>query len=118
MEALTQTDIDIYVDDHLGKSPAIQELQLSEPESIEKLINQVKKDAEGVFLWVVIVVEQLVITARKCPLPSALRKKFRELPKGLERLYKSIQSNIKGAEKRDASRLYQLVMEWKRTRNG
>ncbi|KAH6987173.1 hypothetical protein EDB80DRAFT_898423 [Ilyonectria destructans] len=117
MEALTQTDIDIYVDDHFSKGRAIQDLRLSEPKTIEKLTEEVKNEAEGVFLWVVLVVEQLVITARNCPLPSALRKKFSELPKGLERLYQSIQSNIKGAEKSNASRLYQLIIEWKSTVN-
>lgn len=117
MEALTQPDIDIYVDDHFSKSRAIQDLRLSEPKTIEKLTEEVKNEAEGVFLWVVLVVEQLVITARNCPLPSALRKKFSELPKGLERLYQSIQSNIKGAEKSNASRLYQLIIEWKSTGN-
>lgn len=115
MEALTQPDIDIYVNDHFSKSRAIQDLRLSEPKTIEKLTEEVKNEAEGVFLWVVLVVEQLVITARNCPLPSALRTKFSELPKGLERLYQSIQSNIKGAEKSNASRLYQLIMEWKST---
>lgn len=82
MEALTQPDIEIYVDDHFNKSRAIQDLRLSEPKIIEKLTEEIKNEAEGVFLWVVLVVEQLVITARNCPLPSALRKKVQRVAQG------------------------------------
>jgi hypothetical protein len=87
MEALTQPDIDIYVEGHLGESVAIQQLRALEPESINKLMEEVRTRAEGVFLWVVLVVEQLVITARDRPQLSVVWEVFNGLPRGLEKLY-------------------------------
>lgn len=118
MEELTQPDIDIYVEGHLSESPAIQQLRGLYPDSINELMESVRTKAGGVFLWVVLVVEQLVITARDRPQLQEVWKVFNALPRGLEELYNTIQGNINSDAQKVASKLYQLVMEWKRMWSG
>ncbi|XHG06305.1 hypothetical protein AWENTII_009510 [Aspergillus wentii] len=118
MEELTKPDIDVYIQQHLGSNLAIQELRQLEPDSINDLMAEIRDKAEGVFLWVVLVVEQLLETARDCPSLLAIWKVFNALPRGLEELYDTILRTIEPSKREMASRLYQLVMEWKRTWNG
>lgn len=58
MEKLTKCDIDLYVEENLEKFTAIRDVCDVYPEEVAKLIVDLKKEAKGVFLWVVLVVEQ------------------------------------------------------------
>ncbi|KAI6784132.1 uncharacterized protein J7T54_004678 [Emericellopsis cladophorae] len=118
MQQLTQPDIDEYVNQRLLFNVAIQDARKVDPEAIETLISNLKTKARGVFLWVVLVVEQLRITAQDNPHSSAIRKVFDNLPPDLNDLYTAIQNQIGPKKQRQASKLYQLVREWKRTWNG
>jgi hypothetical protein len=118
MQQLTQPDIDEYVNQRLLSSQAIRDARLIDQETIETLISNLKTRAQGVFLWVVLVVEQLLITAQDDPRISAILRVFDSLPQDLDNLYNAIQNQIGPEKQRGASKLYQLVMEWKRTWNG
>lgn len=118
MQQLTQPDIDEYVNQRLLSSQAIQDARMIDQEAIETLISNLKTRAQGVFLWVVLVVEQLLITAQDDPHISAILRVFNNLPQDLDNLYHAIQNQIGPEKQRRASKLYQLVMEWKRTWNG
>lgn len=117
MQQLTQPDIDHYVETRLRESPAIQSLADLEPESIAQLISDLKAKAQGVFLWVALVVEQLLLTSADTPRIDVIRKVFNDLPDDLHLLYKAIQKQIGPEKELIASKLYQLVMEWKRVWN-
>lgn len=118
MQQLTQPDIDEYVNQRLLSSQAIRDARVIDQEAIETLISNLKTRAQGVFLWVVLVVEQLLITAQDDPHISAILRVFDSLPQDLDNLYNAIQNQIGPERQRSASKLYQLVMEWKRTWNG
>ncbi|KAN0083496.1 hypothetical protein V8E54_002584 [Elaphomyces granulatus] len=118
MEDLTVPDIDTYIEGRLGGNPAIRDLRKIEPDSIKKLMKEIRERAQGVFLWVVLVVEQLVMTARDNPRLSIIWKTFNALPPGLEELFENMQRTIHPSMLETASKLYQLVMEWKRIWNG
>ncbi|PVH92937.1 hypothetical protein DM02DRAFT_575040 [Periconia macrospinosa] len=118
MERLTGPDIEIYVEQKLCKSPAIEDLRFVMPKEIDQLISEIKTKAKGVFLWVVLVVEQLIQTSREDPRFGSIREVFDGLPDELETLYNRILGQIGTEKQLIASRLYQLVMEWKRTWNG
>ncbi|KAK3320618.1 hypothetical protein B0T19DRAFT_465508 [Cercophora scortea] len=114
MEDLTKPDIDIYIQGSLGTNLAIQQLQRLEPASIAELLEAIRSRAQGVFLWVVLVVEQLRITVRDNPRLSEVWKVFNSLPSDLEQLYEAIESKLDAQQQQEASKLYQLVMVWKR----
>ncbi|KAL2809226.1 hypothetical protein BJX63DRAFT_435361 [Aspergillus granulosus] len=114
MQHLTQPDIDHYIEVRLGSSDAIQEIKSLEEDAVEQLIFDLKSKAQGVFLWVVLVVEQLLLTCRDEPHMKAVRRVFDSLPEGLARLYDAIQQQTGPERQVGTSKLYQLLMEWKR----
>lgn len=118
MEDLTKTDIDIYIEGRLGRNRALQDLRRLHPEDVAKLLEDIRDKAGGVILWVVLVVEQLLPILRDSPRLAAIWEAFNALPPDLEKLYDRIQSSIDSKQQQMASKLYQLVMEWKRLWNG
>jgi hypothetical protein len=118
MQRLTAPDIDLYVETRLGDSQAIKELRALEPDGVADLAADLKAKAQGVFLWVVLVVEQLLIASVDRPQLSGIQEALNEMPDDLNQLYAMIQKRIGPAKARVASKLYQLVMEWKRVWNG
>ncbi|CAI6099445.1 unnamed protein product [Clonostachys chloroleuca] len=91
MQQLTQPDIDEYVNRRLLPNQAIQDARMIDQEAIETLISNLKTRAQGVFLWVVLVVEQLLITAQEDPHISVILCVFDSLPQDLNNLYNAIQ---------------------------
>jgi len=61
-----------------------------------------------------LVVEQLLIAVQDDPRLEAVWRAFNSLPAGLEELYDAIQSSLDRGQRQAASKLYQLVFEWKR----
>jgi hypothetical protein len=118
MQQLTQPDIDHYIDVRLGSSEAIQEMRGVDQRAVEKLICDLKSKAQGVFLWVILVVEQLLLTCLDTPHISAVRTVFDSLPEDITKLYDAIQQQTSPEKQKEASKLYQLVMEWKRVQGG
>ncbi|OAQ59914.1 P-loop containing nucleoside triphosphate hydrolase [Pochonia chlamydosporia 170] len=114
MDVLTRRDIDIYVEKRLETSQAFLELQKLHSENIRALLAEIRAKANGVFLWVVLVVEQLLLIARDDPRLETIRKVLNALPPDLERLYNQIQTSLTPEQKSTASKIYQLVMGWKR----
>lgn len=114
MDVLTRRDIDIYVEKRLETSQAFLELQKLHSENIRALLAEIRAKANGVFLWVVLVVEQLLLTAQDDPRLETIRKVLNVLPPDLERLYNQIQTSLTPEQKSTASKIYQLVMGWKR----
>ncbi|KAL3470517.1 hypothetical protein BJX99DRAFT_47597 [Aspergillus californicus] len=115
MQNLTQVDIDHYIDARLGRSEAIQEMQILDKDAVQNLISDLKSKAQGVFLWVVLVVEQLLLTCLDKPHIGALRSVFDSLPDDLIKLYDAIQQQIGREKQVEASKMYQILMEWKET---
>ncbi|KAJ5588338.1 hypothetical protein N7537_011016 [Penicillium hordei] len=115
METLTRPDIDTYIDCRLGKYRAFQQLERLDPESGKELKVQIRDRASGVFLWVALVVEQLLQLLRDSLRLADIWKVFDALPADLEKLYETIQDSIGPARQANASMLYQFVMAWKRT---
>lgn len=119
MEALTRPDIDKFITGRFKESRAIDDLK-KVPQfaaSISELIEQIRTRAEGVFLWVVLVVEQLLLTARDTPSLKAIWDAFSDIPGDLQDLYDQIHNDASLTRKEITSKLYRLVMEWKRTLN-
>ncbi|RKL18461.1 hypothetical protein BFJ70_g14332 [Fusarium oxysporum] len=79
MELFTRPDIEKYVHGRMKTSSAFEELRIVDPDSVEKLEFGTIEKAEGVFLWVVLVVEKLITTARDNNDLHAIWKEFTAL---------------------------------------
>ena len=112
MEAFTRPDIEKYVSTHLASSSAFQELRMFDVGNVQDLERQVIDKAEGIFLWVVLVTEKLVIVARDGNDLYEIRKVLESLPPGLEELYGEMRRRLPLDKREDASRMHQLVFQW------
>ncbi|KAL2829048.1 hypothetical protein BJY01DRAFT_255184 [Aspergillus pseudoustus] len=90
LQDLTQPDIDHYIQVRLGSSEAIKEIRSLEEEAVDQLVFDLKSKAQGVFFWVILVVEQLLLTCQAEPHMKAVRSVFDSLPEGLVNLYDAI----------------------------
>jgi len=112
MELFTRPDIKTYVCTCMGNSLAFQELRILDAASVEKLQSQIIKKADGVFLWVVLVVAKVINTARDNNDLHEIWKVFESLPPGLEELYSSMRRRLDPTHREVASRMYQLLFRW------
>ncbi|KAK3319986.1 hypothetical protein B0T19DRAFT_276585 [Cercophora scortea] len=117
MEDLTKDDLHIYIKRRLAQSYGFEELRRIYPAKIAELVCAIEDKAQGVFLWVVLVVEQLLQVAQDVPRLDAIWQALDDLPEGLEALYNAIQKSLSGTQVETASKLYQIVFEWKRVWN-
>ena len=107
----TDPDISTYVAERLK---AAWEVMASQPDGTtatfdQELIDNVVRKAEGVFLWVHLVVTQLVMAIEAETDGNDLHQQVARLPEGLEQLYQSIVAKIPKDRLHDAINLLQLV---------
>ncbi|KFY47630.1 hypothetical protein V495_01894 [Pseudogymnoascus sp. VKM F-4514 (FW-929)] len=109
MQNLTYKDIEIYVNERLYENPAFQRLAEEEPEEMSELIRELVQKADGVFLWVRIVVKSLLSGIRNLDEMSDLWRRLRLLPKELEPLYEHLMGRIEPIYMEWASKVFRIV---------
>ncbi|TLD09359.1 uncharacterized protein PgNI_07282 [Pyricularia grisea] len=113
MESFNKEDIKEYVQRKVASSPAIEELRRVDKYSIEELESNIMDKAKGVFLWVVLVLDNLLITAEDNNDLAVIWKLFNSLPPGLEEVYDSITRRLSKSQLEGASKMYQLLFQWR-----
>jgi len=94
MEDLTAHDISAYVDCELGSTPAYLELKDDLPMEAEALVEEVVRKANGVFLWVTLVVRELCDGLADGNNLQAIRSILDSLPSGLSNLYDKLWASV------------------------
>ncbi|TGO60900.1 hypothetical protein BELL_1182g00010 [Botrytis elliptica] len=87
LQDLTHNDIRSYVEDRLVKDENMEELLRREPVQAEELVDEVVKTANGVFLWVYLVISSLLKGLSNDDEIADLQRELRRLPKSLKDLY-------------------------------
>lgn len=91
----TQHDIEIYAQDSLQQSDDFQELREKSPTHAEMIVSEISTAADGVFIWVYLVVRELVRGLSNKDSLLTLQKRLRAIPKDLneyfDRMLKSIE---------------------------
>ncbi|KAF2995684.1 hypothetical protein E8E13_002973 [Curvularia kusanoi] len=90
VERLTYNDIHEYVDSKLRASATFQGYESSHPGFPASLIKDVCDKADGVFLWVRLVVSSLFDGLMDGENPNELREHLEEIPNELEMLFEKI----------------------------
>jgi hypothetical protein len=109
LQNLTQLDIKLYVSDKFSHSGAFRRLEAREPELASTLIHEVIESANGVFLWVRLVVKSLLDGIRNHDDVQILQSRLRTLPKELEPLYKHLLNHIEPVYWQWVSKSFQMV---------
>ena len=110
LQDLIYDDIRIYANGSLRGHPRMKELLASEPEIATHLIEEIVTRADGVFLWVRLVVNSLLEGLRNYDRISDLRERVRVLPPDLEKLYEKLLENC-AVNYRDQQGRYVLMRQ-------
>jgi hypothetical protein len=108
VQDMTHDDIKIYVADKLERNRSMQELIGEDPEGALGLIEEVVNKADGVFLWVVLVVKSL--TSGLCNGDGIvhLRRRLEAIPSDLETLHSHMMKSIDPFDVEEASQMIQI----------
>jgi hypothetical protein len=108
LQDLNFNDIKQYVDDELGANNLMRELHDIEPQEAPKLSLEIIDKADGVFLWVKLVVVSLLRGLRNSDHVSDLQRRLRLLPPSLEDLFSHILGRLESVYLEQSSRIFQI----------
>jgi hypothetical protein len=108
LQDLTMNDIERYVRDRFFDDRAFRNLSFGEPDVAQALIQDIVERADGVFLWVRLVVKSLLDGIRNRDTTADLQARLHLLPKELEPLYQHLLSLIDPFYLEWASKAFQL----------
>lgn len=109
LQDLTSRDIDIYVRDKFQSSRAFMKLTARDPQLLESLKNEITEKAQGVFLWVRVVVLLLLRGANNRDSIAQLWTRLRSFPGDLYPLYRTILAQIEPLYLEWASKTFQVM---------
>ncbi|CZR63095.1 uncharacterized protein PAC_12992 [Phialocephala subalpina] len=110
LQDLTGNDIAVYVNDKLYDSPSFARVAARKKKLAPKLVLEIVNRAEGIFLWVEIVVRLLLKGIHNHDTVSQLWTRLRSYPTELDALYESILSHIEPIYFEWASKAFQLMI--------
>ncbi|PMD19918.1 hypothetical protein NA56DRAFT_574848 [Hyaloscypha hepaticicola] len=109
LQDLTYLDIYHYVSSNFNHNPAFGRLEVSDPGAAVLLRNEVIEKADGVFLWVDLVVKSLLTGIRNQDDITILRQRLMTMPQKLEDLYRHLLGLIEPVYLSWASKAFQIV---------
>jgi hypothetical protein len=108
LQNLTYQDIEKYVHDKFSLNTAFGNLARREPEAAPELLREIVEKADGVFVWVKLVVRNLLSGLRNRDDLVELSGRLRRLPREIKPLYKRLFELIESYE-RWASQAIQVL---------
>jgi hypothetical protein len=109
LQDLTYRDIKIYVDTRLRKDKNFLGFYRKEPRGTLALVKEIVGSAEGVFLWVRLVVDSLLEGITYRDRLEDLKSRLRALPKDLEGMFQHMLDQVHSDYYVHSSRIFQLV---------
>jgi hypothetical protein len=109
LQDFTFSDIKRFVSEKFNQTESFQRLADQEPADALALINETVQRADGVFLWVQIVVRSLLAGIRNRDSLPELLGRLRGLPREIEPLYQHILDLIEPSYLQWASKAFQIV---------
>jgi hypothetical protein len=109
LQDLTRVDISYFVTDKLHTNARFKILASEETSPASKLVLEIVGKADGVFLWVSIVVKSLLEGLQYRDSISDLQKRLRLLPSDLEALYRHMFEQIELIYKESAAEIFRIV---------
>ena len=94
LENLTKADITLYVRDRLEENEAFRNLKRQEGSACATLVDEIVGKAEGVFLWVFLVIRSLTSGLQNADRIMDLQRRLRRFPSDLEVYFRHMLNNI------------------------
>lgn len=109
LQDLTSGDIRRFVTDRLSNDPRMRQIAENEMSQRHDFEKEICRKAQGVFLWVKLVVRSLLEGVSNSDRMADLRARLELLPADLEDLYRHMMSKIDSIYLKGASQVFQLV---------
>ncbi|KAE9570547.1 hypothetical protein CGMCC3_g13387 [Colletotrichum fructicola] len=109
LHELTEKDILLFTSESLGENDKFQSLKTKSPGDAEFLIEQISQRAQGVFLWVFLVVRSLLRGLRNEDDLPTLNRRMLELPNQLEEYFGRMLDTIEPVYMMPAARTLLMV---------
>ncbi|KAF2994212.1 hypothetical protein E8E14_001000 [Neopestalotiopsis sp. 37M] len=110
LEHHTQEDIRRYIDHEFNAQRRFKQLSQFDPSSADTLINYISDNASGVFLWVRLVVYELVKALRDGDNIHQLLRRVEVIPKDLDAYFNHLMGSIEPQYHKEASTFLQLAL--------
>ncbi|PYI27484.1 hypothetical protein BP00DRAFT_450240 [Aspergillus indologenus CBS 114.80] len=110
LEDLTYQDISKYIRTELTKSPRFRYLHLRQKAEADRLILAMTEKAAGVFLWVRLVVRDLLEALQDGDNMAALSRKLNGIPADLDEYFRRMIDSIPSLHRREASKMIQIAL--------
>ena len=94
LQDLTRNDITLYIRETLEQNDLFNQLRKRENAHCVELVEEVVNKAQGVFLWVFLVVRSLITGLTNADRITDLRRRLRLLPADLESYFRHMLANI------------------------
>ncbi|KAJ3538693.1 hypothetical protein NM208_g5796 [Fusarium decemcellulare] len=108
LQDLTKRDIRRYISSTFRDSPGFLELEQREPEHAKSLLSEVARKAEGVFLWVRLVVKSLLVGMANGDEIRELRERLESIPSNLEAMFEKMLASMEPSYLQHASQIFQI----------
>jgi ankyrin repeat protein len=102
LEEESQNDIQSYIEEELRLSDETQ----AATEGLKQIL---KEKADGVFLWLRLIIRQIHELSSKGLNLKTIKSRILESPRELDRLYRDLLENIEGGEVPEAGKLFQWI---------
>ena len=109
LQDLTYPDIRAFIDSNFHENPGFLALEKREPQYAARLLEAIAQKAEGVFLWVNLVVRSLLSGVVNGDRVLDLQKRLEALPPDLEHLYEKMLSSLDPFYFEHASQFFQII---------
>ena len=111
LEDLNLDDIKQYVDKELVNNRAFQRFQQLDPSGCQELAYEVVTKARGVFLWVFLVVRELLIGLQNEDRITDLRRRLHKMPPDLKDYFAHMMHTLEEFYLEQANHLFQVAMQ-------
>ncbi|KAI9650845.1 hypothetical protein NHQ30_000880 [Ciborinia camelliae] len=109
LQDLTRTDINHYVKSTLQENASYQRLCIEQPVQAPILVGKIVSRADGVFLWVKLVVREILTGLANRDSLQDLQERIERLPQDLEELFSSMLDSIDPFYGKKAALIFLIV---------
>ena len=111
LENLTKADIILYVRDELEENEAFRNLKRKEGIACATLVDEIVEKANGVFLWVFLVVRSLTSGLQNADRIMDLQRRLGRCPSDLEKYFQHMLKNIDDNYRQQTAQTFLLALE-------
>ncbi|KAF2497244.1 hypothetical protein BU16DRAFT_581203 [Lophium mytilinum] len=109
VQDLTRDDIRCYVRDSINQDARFAKLKVRDPRS-QDLVEEIVDKADGVFLWVVLVVRSLKQGLLNADNIATLRKRLRKLPGDLDKFFRHILNQVEDVYWEGTTQAFEMAL--------